>query len=236
MGIEISKSGRKRLRNIWTSMMSRCYDPSNKAYSNYGGSGIAVCDEWRYSFAAFIMWSMENGYDENAQRSDCTLDRIDPFGNYSPENCRWVNMTEQTHNQKIHALHDNNDDLLYRNEVAELLGMSVNFVDSRTASGVIPSMLIGGRRLYSKTVVEALRTKIIKSKPSKKVLTDSQKCKTGQGSANYRPWTDAEEQMILHPNGKSINQLSEEIGRSRDCIYARLRRLGTTWRTVSKTE
>lgn len=105
-----------------------------------------------------------------------------------------------------------------------------------TASGVIPSMLIGGRRLYSKTVVEALRTKIIKSKPSKKVLTDSQKCKTGQGSANYRPWTDAEEQMILHPNGKSINQLSEEIGRSRDCIYARLRRLGTTWRTVSKTE
>lgn len=236
MGIEISKSSRKRLRNIWTSMMSRCYDPSNKAYSNYGGSGIAVCDEWRYSFAAFIMWSMENGYDENAQRSDCTLDRIDPFGNYSPENCRWVNMTEQTHNQKIHALHDNNDDLLYRNEVAELLGMSVNFVDSRTASGVIPSMLIGGRRLYSKTVVEALRTKIIKSKPSKKVLTDSQKCKTGQGSANYRPWTDAEEQMILHPNGKSINQLSEEIGRSRDCIYARLRRLGTTWRTVSKTE
>lgn len=235
MGIEISKKGRKRLRDVWAGMMGRCYDPSHKAYPSYGGSGVAVCDEWRYSFAAFLMWSMENGYDEAAKRSDCTLDRIDPFGNYSPENCRWASMTEQNHNQRVHALHDNNADFLYRGEVAEMLGVSTRFVDSRTASGVIPSMLIGGRRLYSKTVVEALRTKILKSKPSKEDNVSAAKCKTGQGSANYRPWTEAEEQMILHPNGKSINQLSEEIKRSRDCIYARLHRLGTTWRTVSQS-
>lgn len=235
MGIEISKSGRRRLRDVWAAMMERCYDPGFKEYAHYGGSGVTVCDEWRYSFAAFLMWATENGYDENAKRNECTLDRIDPFGNYSPENCRFTDMTEQNSNQKINALHDSTDDILYKEEVANLLGTSVRFVESRTASGVIPSMLIGGRRLYSKTVVEALRTKILKSKPSKKANDSVAKCKTGQGSANYRPWTEAEEQMILHPNGKSITQLSEEIRRSRDCIYARLRRLGTTWSAVSQS-
>ena len=235
MGIEISKSGRNRLRAIWSGMMNRCYDPSCKTYPHYGGSGITVCDEWRYSFAAFLMWAMENGFNETASRKDCTLDRIDPLGNYAPSNCRWTDMTEQVHNQKVNAIHDNNEDLLYKNEVAELLGMSVGFVESRTASGVIPSMLIGGRRLYSKSVVEALKTRILKSKASEKVNNDVSKCKTGQGSTNYRPWTDVEEQIILHPNGKTIEEVSKEIGRSRDCIYARCRRLGTTWSKVNKS-
>lgn len=235
MGVDISKSGRNRLRDVWAAMMERCYDPLCKEYVNYGDSGITVCDEWRYSFAAFLMWAMESGYDESAKRSDCTLDRIDPFGNYSPENCRWVSMTEQSHNQKIHALHDSNEDFLYRSEVAELLGVSTSFVDSRTVSGVIPSMLIGSRRLYSKSVIEALRSKILNSKPTKRPNANARKCKTGQGSANYRPWTEIEDQIILNPNGKSVDQLSSEIRRSRDCIYVRLRRLGTSWKSVSKS-
>lgn len=235
MGVDISKSGRNRLRDVWAAMMERCYDPLCKEYANYGDSGITVCDEWRYSFAAFLMWAMESGYDENAKRSDCTLDRIDPFGNYSPENCRWVSMTEQSHNQKIHALHDGNEDFLYRSEVAELLGVSTSFVDSRTVSGVIPSMLIGSRRLYSKSVIEALRSKILNSKPTKRQNANARKCKTGQGSANYRPWTEIEDQIILNPNGKSVDQLSSEIRRSRNCIYVRLRRLGTSWKSVSKS-
>lgn len=233
MGIEISKSGRKRLRDVWAAMMERCYNPGFKEYAHYGGSGITVCDEWRYSFAAFLMWATENGYDENAKRNECTLDRIDPFGNYSPENCRFTDMTEQNSNQKINALHDSTDDILYKEEVANLLGTSVRFVESRTASGVIPSMLIGGRRIYSRAVVKAFQTKILASKTQQNTKTFVTGSKTGQGSPNYRPWTEAEEQIILHPNGKTINQLSAEIMRSRECIYARLRRLGTTWKAVS---
>lgn len=234
MGIEISKSGRKRLRDVWSAMMERCYDPGFKEYAHYGGSGITVCDEWRYSFAAFLMWAMENGYDEHAKRGECTLDRTNPFDGYSPENCRWVDMTTQNNNQKIHALHDSNDDFLYKTEVAELLGKSVGFVESRTASGVIPSMVINGKRLYSRTVIEAMRQQILTSKSMRKKNVGGAKCKTGQGSANYRPWTEAEEQIILHPNGKTIGQLSKEIGRSKDCIYVRLRKLGTSWSVVSK--
>lgn len=233
MGIEISKKGRKRLRDVWAAMMERCYDPSFKEYAHYGGSGVTVCDEWRYSFAAFLMWATENGYDENAKRNECTLDRIDPFGNYSPENCRFTDMVEQNSNQKINALHDNTEDILYKDEVANLLGTSVRFVESRTASGVIPSMLIGGRRIYSRAVVEAFKTKILASKPQQNTRTVMTGSKTGQGSPNYRPWTEDEEQIILHPNGKTVSQLSAEIMRSRECIYARLRRLGTSWTAVS---
>lgn len=235
MGIEISKKGRKRLRDVWSAMMERCYDPAFKEYAHYGGSGITVCDEWRYSFAAFLMWAMENGYDENAKRNECTLDRIDPFGNYSPDNCRFIDMTAQNTNQKVNALHDSTDDILYKDEVANLLGESISFVESRTASGVIPSMLVGGRRIYSKAVVEAFRAKILTSKFQRSTRRSTKGNKTGQGSPNYRPWTEAEEQIILHPNGKTIEQLAREINRSKDCIYVRLRKLGTSWGKIRKS-
>jgi len=235
VGIEISKSGRKRLRDVWAAMMERCYDPSFKEYAQYGGSGITVCDEWRYSFASFLMWATENGYDENAKRNECTLDRVDPFGNYCPDNCRFTDMVEQNKNQKVNALHDSCEDILFTNEVAELLGVSVNFVNARAVAGIIPHMVIGGRRVFSKHVVEAFRMTILKSKVEKKRrnVSDGVKFKTGQGSPNYRPWTEEEEQIILHPGDKTIEQLTKEINRSKDCIYARLRRLGTNWSAVS---
>src|SRR5574344_1252156 len=36
----------KRLRRIYSSMRSRCNNPNNVAFSQYGGRGITVCDEW----------------------------------------------------------------------------------------------------------------------------------------------------------------------------------------------
>ena len=41
-----------------------------------------------------------NGYDENAEYGKCTIDRIDPCGNYEPSNCRWVSMAEQNRNKR----------------------------------------------------------------------------------------------------------------------------------------
>lgn len=88
-----------RLYNVWVGMRDRCNNPNNNSYKNYGGRGITVCSEWN-DFKAFYDWAMANGYDENAKRGKCTIDRIDNNGNYEPSNCRWVDMHFQNTNTR----------------------------------------------------------------------------------------------------------------------------------------
>ena len=88
-----------RLNVVWQGMLARCNNQHHKSYKNYGGRGIKVCDEW-LDFTAFEEWAFANGYDENAPRGQCTLDRIDNNGNYEPNNCRWADMKTQMQNQR----------------------------------------------------------------------------------------------------------------------------------------
>ena len=92
------KSG-TRLYAIWKAMHHRCFNPTDKNYSRYGGRGILVCDEWLHNFQAFYCWAMANGYDACAPLGKCTIDRIDNDKGYSPDNCRWVDMKVQRHNR-----------------------------------------------------------------------------------------------------------------------------------------
>lgn len=90
---------RCRLYRVWCGIKQRCCNPSNPRYCRYGGRGIAVCDEWLNNFQAFYDWAMANGYDENAPRMKCTIDRIDNDRGYSPNNCRWVDAKTQNNNK-----------------------------------------------------------------------------------------------------------------------------------------
>lgn len=90
---------KSRLYSVWKGIKSRCVNPNHHAYKRYGGRGITICKEWRHNFQAFYDWAMANGYDENAPKGQCTIDRIDNDKGYSPDNCRWVDMKVQRHNR-----------------------------------------------------------------------------------------------------------------------------------------
>jgi hypothetical protein len=83
-----------RIHRIWKGMKARCNIKSSTDFKWYGEKGVKVCDEWD-QFPKFLQWAMGNGYSE-----ELTLDRIDPCGNYSPENCRWVTVAEQNMNKR----------------------------------------------------------------------------------------------------------------------------------------
>lgn len=82
-----------RLYTVWRSMVTRC----NSTEGNY--ADVDMCDEWRDYFA-FREWALSTGYDYDAPRGQCTLDRINPFGNYEPSNCRWADWYTQQHNKR----------------------------------------------------------------------------------------------------------------------------------------
>lgn len=94
----------ERLYAVWVNMKNRCYKPEHDHYKYYGGQGIKVCDEWLNDYGAFRKWAYANGYDENSaiHSNDCTIDRINPFEDYEPKNCRWANAYVQNNNQRKH--------------------------------------------------------------------------------------------------------------------------------------
>ena len=93
------KETNSRLYGVWGSMMSRCYDKNRKCFKQYGEKGVLVCEEW-HKYEVFRDWALANGYDKNASRGGCTIDRINVCGNYEPSNCRWVDMKTQCRNKR----------------------------------------------------------------------------------------------------------------------------------------
>lgn len=127
----------RRLYRIWKGVKGRCLSERGTSYQYYGGRGITVCDEWlgKDGFENFVKWSFENGYDENANRGECTLDRIDSNGNYSPQNCRWENMKEQSNNTRRNRLVEYKGETKTLAQWAELLDLDYSVVLWRINKG-----------------------------------------------------------------------------------------------------
>lgn len=130
-----------RMYHIYKGIKTRCYNNHNPAYPNYGGRGIAVCDEWKNDFMAFYDWSMSHGYDY-----DLTIDRIDNNKGYSPDNCRWVDRKTQNRNKRNNRNYTINGETHCLMEWCEILGIKYRTVQDRICRGL--------------TIKEALKSKV----------------------------------------------------------------------------
>jgi len=72
-------------------MKSRCNNSKHDNYARYGARGIR-CEFETYEI--FKQWALSNGYQEGLQ-----IDRIDNNGNYTPDNCRWVDVKTNCNNR-----------------------------------------------------------------------------------------------------------------------------------------
>jgi hypothetical protein len=76
----------------WAAMLYRCTSPGSKDWPRYGGVGVEVCHTWR-RFEEFLL-------DMGERPPGTSIDRIDPYGNYTPSNCRWATPSEQNRNRR----------------------------------------------------------------------------------------------------------------------------------------
>lgn len=83
---------RDRTYQSWDHMVQRCTNPGNDAWKYYGELGVKVCQRW-LKFENFLE-------DMGVRPNDTSLDRIDPWGNYEPKNCRWASREIQSYNKR----------------------------------------------------------------------------------------------------------------------------------------
>jgi hypothetical protein len=102
----------------WEGAIQRCTNPKNKAYPDYGGSGIKVCARWM-KFENFLS-------DMGARPEGKTIDRIDNEKGYEPGNCRWATPREQTINRRgTSKLLTLGDETMIQSDWAARIGISV---------------------------------------------------------------------------------------------------------------
>ena len=120
-----------RIYGIYTDMKYRCYNSNAKAYKNYGGRGIIICDEWlgNDGFINFYNWSITHGYADNL-----TIDRINVDGNYEPNNCRWIPKEYQSSNLRRNKYVYFNNEKYTIPQLSNILGISVQLLKYRLKS------------------------------------------------------------------------------------------------------
>jgi hypothetical protein len=76
----------------YRAMISRCYNPKDSSYNRYGLRGIKVYEPWRKNFYKFLT---DMG-PKPEPKHKYAIDRIDSDKDYTPENCRWLSISENS--------------------------------------------------------------------------------------------------------------------------------------------
>lgn len=123
------------LEATYAGMLRRCYNPNEPLFHRYGGRGITVCDRWRLpygkGFANFVA-------DLGEKPVGMSLDRINPHGNYEPNNCRWADRTTQNRNRSDSRFFPYKGVKTHICVLAELAGVTPTTIARRITWGLTP--------------------------------------------------------------------------------------------------
>lgn len=122
----------KKLTHVYNGMKRRCYSKTEKNYEDYGGRGIKICDEWmgENGREKFVVWALENGY-----REGLTIERINVDGDYSPDNCCWIEHALQAKNKRNTIHVEYNGITMCLKDAARASGMSWGTLYQRVKNG-----------------------------------------------------------------------------------------------------
>lgn len=112
---------------IWSGMKSRCSNPNDPTYRNYGGRGIDVCERWML-FENFLA-------DMGERPEGLSLDRIDNNSGYRPGNCRWTTMKVQRRNSRQTRFIEHRGVVLPVTDWASRVGLDRNVLFARLRIG-----------------------------------------------------------------------------------------------------
>lgn len=115
-GMASRTKGRDRIYSVWVAMRQRCNDPANAQYKDYGGRGIAICQEWD-DFSVFIT---DMGESPNGGQ----LERINNDLGYCKDNCRWATRKEQANNRRTTRIHEIDGKQVKNTDLLTVLGWS----------------------------------------------------------------------------------------------------------------
>lgn len=130
------------IHKVWSGMIQRCFNPKNRAFKNYGGRGVTVCEEWKNDFKAFYDWAIKNGWAKGLE-----IDRENNNGIYEPGNCRWVTRKVNSNNRRC-------------SHIIEFNGQSKTAKEWAEAYNIPYTCLINRINLYKWPIERALTTKL----------------------------------------------------------------------------
>lgn len=98
----------------WSEMKSRCKKPSHSKTNCY--EGVTYCSEWE-DFTNFFR-------DMGIRPKETTLDRVNPYGNYEPSNCRWADIITQENNRRNNRKYEYDGEFLTLPQIARKYNIS----------------------------------------------------------------------------------------------------------------
>lgn len=115
---------------IWAGIKKRCFNKKCRAYKDYGGRGITMCQEWVNSFEEFY------GAVGKRPAPDMEIDRYpNNNGNYEPGNVRWATKKEQANNRRSSRLITIGNDTKTLSQWGESTGLGCGVIRARIANG-----------------------------------------------------------------------------------------------------